>query len=549
MKKRNIWDNRMGFVLAAIGSAIGLGNVWRFPYVCYRYGGGAFLIPYFIALFTTGIPLMILEFSLGNKSGSGAPDAIAQTRKGWEWLGWLALLVAFVITIYYSVIIGWCLNYVGFSFTQAWADNPGDFFYQSFLKLSDNHFTMGSIQPWIFLGLLITWGAMVASIWKGVKSLSKVVYFVVLIPWLILILFLLRGVTLPGAFTGLNFFLRPDFSALKNLEVWTAAYTQAFFSLSLGFGVMIAYSSFLPKQIDLVNNAYIISLLDATTAFVGGLVVFSTLGYYAHSTGLPVDSVIEAGPSLVFVTYPTIISLLPVMSRTVGVLFFFMLFLLGLGSAFSLVESVVTGLMDKFQTKRLPTLLCVTATGFGAGLFFCTSAGLLWLDVIDHFMNQFGLMTVCLLLSVFAGWSANTAELRQYVNEFSEMRIGRWWDYLIKYLIPVILSILLLSWLNQRIADSYSGYSRGVEFFGGWIFVFYLPVISLFIMGANRLAFLMTGLFTVSLAVSIAAYHRGLDFPSLAIFMFTFIILIGGSIICLGRSRTNPRAFNNPDSV
>ncbi len=534
----------MGFILAAIGSAIGLGNVWRFPYICYRYGGGAFLIPYLIALFTTGIPLMILEFGLGHKSASGAPEAIKKIRKNWEWLGWLALLVAFVITIYYSVIVGWCLNYVGFSFTLAWGDNPGDFFYNHFLNLSESHYQIGRLQPWIMFGLLFTWLAMMASVWKGVKSLSKVVYFVVLIPWLLLILFLIRGVTLPGAVNGLNFYLTPDFSALKNLEVWTAAYTQAFFSLSLGFGVMIAYSSFLPRKTDLVNNAFIISLMDATTAFIGGLVVFSTLGYYSHTTGQPVESVVEAGPSLVFVTYPTIISLMPVMSKTVGVLFFFMLFLLGLGSAFSLVESVVTGIMDKFKTNRIPTIALVSIIGFAFGLFFCTRAGLLWLDVIDHFMNQFGLMTVCLMQALFIGWFAKTSDFRNHVNEFSEMKIGVWWDYLIKYLIPAVLTILLLSWITQRITGSYSDYSRSIEFWGGWMFVFFLPVTSLFVMGANKTASVLTSIITFALTASIVGYYQGVDFSALAIFLFTFIILVGGAVVCLTKSKHSMVSFN-----
>ena len=294
----------MGFVLAAIGSAIGLGNVWRFPYICYKYGGGAFLIPYLVALFTAGIPLMILEFSLGHRMKGGAPTALARVQKNWEWLGWFALLVAFVITIYYAVIMGWCLDYIGYSFTLAWGDDPSGFFFNDFLNKSSDHFAMGAIQPWIVFGLFISWVAIIGAIWRGTKSVGKVVYVTVFLPWLLLILFLIRGITLPGAFTGLNYFLKPNFSALGNLEVWAAAYTQVFFSLSLGFGVMIAYASFLPKKSDIVNNAFIISLLDAGTAFIGGLVVFSTLGYYAQGTGQPIESVVKAGPSLVFVYIP-----------------------------------------------------------------------------------------------------------------------------------------------------------------------------------------------------------------------------------------------------
>ncbi|MBN1878957.1 sodium-dependent transporter [bacterium] len=547
MEQRKLWDNRTGFILAAIGSAIGLGNVWRFPYICYKYGGGAFLIPYLIALFTTGIPLMILEFSLGHRMAGGAPSALGRIRKNWEWLGWLALLVAFVITIYYAVIMGWCLDYIGFSTNLAWGDNPGDFFLKDFLAVAPDHFTMGSVRPWIAAGLFLSWIAIIGAIWRGTKTVGKVVYITVFLPWLLLLVFLLRGITLPGAFAGLNYFLKPNFAALADLEVWAAAFTQVFFSLSLGFGVMIAYASFLPRKSDIVNNAFIISLLDAATAFVGGLVVFSTLGYYAHTTGQPVESVVKAGPSLVFITYPTIISLLPFMPRFLGILFFLMLFMLGIDSAFSLVESVVTGIIDKFNTPRTPTLLAVGTVGFLLGLFFCTKAGLLWLDVTDHFMNQFGLMTVCLLEAVLIGWIVTAEPLRKHVNLFSEIRIGKWWDFLLKFFIPIVLSVLLLNWLNQRITASYEGYKRSAEFLGGWLLVFLLPVVSVFLMGARKIGWMLTGLFGVTLAISLVSYRQGVDFSGIVIASITFIILFGGAGLCIIRGNITDDDFTeNP---
>lgn len=537
MGHREHWDNRMGFILAAIGSAIGLGNIWRFPYICYKYGGGAFLIPYLVALFTTGIPLMILEFGLGHRFAGSAPAAVGKARRNWEWLGWLALLVAFVITCYYAVIMGWCVNFMGYSTTLGWGNDPNTFFFKDYLAVSSDHFDIGAPRFWIVIGLIISWVAIVAAIWKGAKTVGKVVYVTVLLPWLLLLVFLLRSVTLPGAFTGLTYFLKPNFAALMDLEVWSAAYTQVFFSLSLGFGVMMAYASFLPRKSDIVNNAFIISLMDAGTAFVGGLVVFATLGYYAHTTGQPVDSVVKAGPSLAFVTYPTIISLFPVLPQLVGILFFLMLFTLGIDSAFSLVESVVTGIMDKFNTPRLPTLLGVSAVGLLIGIFFCTGSGLLWLDVVDHFMNQYGLMTVCLLEAVFVGWLLKTDDLREYVNKFSEIRIGRWWNALLKYFIPVVLSILLVSWLGQRIDSSYENYSRAAELLGGWLLVFLLPVIALYLARSRHMAHIITVFSAVILLSSVYAFNRGLDFSAVVIFDLAFTVLFGGTAICIARSR------------
>lgn len=550
MEERKLWDNRAAFVLAAIGSAIGLGNVWRFPYICYKYGGGAFLIPYLIALFTTGIPLMILEFGIGHRMEAGAPMALGKIRKNWEWLGWMALLVAGIITIYYAVIMGWCVNYLGYAYTLAWGNDPAQFFHQQYLNLSNDHFTFGSIRPWIVFGLLIAWIAIIGSIWKGTKTVGKVVYLTVFLPWILLLVFLVRGITLPGAFTGLNYYLKPNFSALANLDVWAAAFTQVFFSLSLGFGVMIAYASFLPRKTNIINNALVISLLDAATAFVGGLVVFSTLGYYAQSTGNSIESVVRAGPSLVFITYPTVISMLPFMQRFLGVLFFIMLLTLGIDSAFSLVESVVTGIIDKFHTRRTPTLLTVGTTGFLLGLFFCTRAGLLWLDVVDHFMNQYGLMMVCFLEAVMIGWLAKAKPLRKYINQLSESRIGKWWDYLLKYFIPTVLAILILNWLNQRIAGSYEGYKRSAEFLGGWIFVFFLPVIGVFLMGARRLGWILTILFSSTLILSLIAYRQGIDFSGIVMAAAAFLILFGGAAVSLlHRSPQENTGKTAPDEV
>jgi len=548
MGQREQWNHRTGFILAAIGSAIGLGNVWRFPYVCYKYGGGAFLIPYFIALFAAGIPIMILEFGIGHRLKGGAPVALGKIKRGWEWLGWFALLVAFIITCYYAVIMGWCVSYLKYSTTLAWGSDPGNFFFHKFLNISKTHFEIGGLQRPVVIGLIISWIAIIGAIWKGTKSVGKVIYVTVIVPWIILLVFLFRSVTLPGAFTGLAFYLTPDFSALTDLEVWSAAFTQVFFSLSLGFGVMIAYASFLPEKSDIVNNAFIISLMDAGTAFVGGIVVFATLGHYAYLSGQPVESVIKAGPSLAFITYPTIINSFPVMSRFIGFLFFFMLFTLGIDSAFSLVESVVTGIMDKFHTPRKITLLSVGAIGLTIGLFFCSRAGLLWLDLVDHYMNQYGLMTVCLLEVIVLGWLVKTEDYRNYINTYSEIQIGKWWNYTLKYFIPVVLSILMLSWLGQRINSSYENYSRNAEFLGGWLLIFLLPVIALILSKSYRMAGLLTAIFSTSLLGSIFCYMKGLDFSAIVIFNLAYILLFGGTALCINKSRIHISKQNYSDN-
>ncbi|KPK63561.1 hypothetical protein AMJ83_06550 [candidate division WOR_3 bacterium SM23_42] len=483
---RERWDSRTAFVLASIGSAIGLGNIWRFPYVCYECGGGAFLIPFLVALLTAGIPLMVLEYAVGHKFAKGAPLALGSLKKGFEILGWFALLVGFGIATYYAVVMGWAFNYLGYSFNLAWGDNTQGFFFDQFLKISESPLQIGSVQWMIALGLLLTWIAIVAAIWKGARTVGKVVYFTVIIPWIILLIFVVRGMTLPGALEGLKYYLTPNFNALMNYRVWLHAYSQVFFSLTIGFGVQITYASFLPKDADVVNNAFLVSLADAATAFVGGFAVFATLGYYSHQTGLPVSEVVQTGPQLAFVTYPTIIKLLPFGSVIFGVLFFLMILTLGIDSAFSLVEAGAASLIQKYKLKRLHVNIGFAIVAGVIGLIYTTRSGLYWLDVVDYFMNNFGLLVVGVLMCVAVGWFYNHEEIREYANSKSDFTIGKWWDFCIKYFTPVVVGILFITNVVDRVKSAYGGYARTAEFLGGWLVIIAFVIVAVFLYKKKR---------------------------------------------------------------
>ncbi|MFC1475694.1 sodium-dependent transporter [Candidatus Zixiibacteriota bacterium] len=476
--QRERWDNRTAFILASIGSAIGLGNIWRFPFVCYENGGGAFLIAMLVALFTAGIPLLILEFSLGHKMQGSAPQSFFQVKKGFQWFGWFAALVGFGVVVYYLIIMSYAFNYTIASFTEAWGNDPNGFFYDKTLGLTDSPLTLGSFKPMLFLGLIVCWIWVVLSTWKGTKTVSKVVYVTVIVPWLLLVIFIIRGVTLPGAVEGLNYYLTPDFAKLADYKVWLAAYTQVFFSLSVGFGIMIAYGSFLPKKTDLVNNAFIVGLADSLTAFMGGLAVFGALGFHAHELGVKVADVAAGGPGLTFVTYPTIISNLPFWQPLFGVLFFIMLLTLGIDSAFSMTESVAASVKDRLNIKHRTANLSVGTVGFLLGIPMVFGAGYLWLDIVDRFMNQFGLMLVGLGEAILIGWYYGAKKIRTYANGISEMKVGRWWDICVKFILPVVAVVLLGAEILDRIKGAYGGYPRIAEFIGGW-----LVVILLLIMG------------------------------------------------------------------
>lgn len=506
---RDIWESRTSFILASIGSAIGLGNIWRFPYICYANGGGAFLIPYLIALLTAGIPLMILEFSLGHKISRPAPMALGSIKKGFEMLGWFALLIGFGIVTYYAVVMGWCFNYLRFSFNHAWGQDTQSFFFNQFLKISESPLQMGNIQWIIIIGLVLTWICVIAAIWKGPKTVGKVVYFTVIIPWLILIAFVIRGITLPGAVEGIKFYLTPQFSALLDYKVWLAAYSQVFFSLTIGFGVQITYASFLPEKADVVNNAFLVSFANNATSFVGGFAVFATLGYYAQQTGLPVSEVVKSGPQLAFVTYPTIISMLPFAGNIFGILFFLMLLTLGIDSAFSLVEGCAASVIDKFKLKRIHVNIGLGIIALLIGIIYTTQGGLYWLDIVDYFMNNYGLLVVGLLQCFAVGYfyrrqkiqdyltsqtkdgsvftlPAQIVELRKYANEKSDFTIGPWWDFCIKYLTPIVVGSLFLINVFDRIKNSYGDYSRLAEFLGGWFVLIIFVVVAFILFRTKR---------------------------------------------------------------
>ena len=488
MAEKEYWPSRTSFVLAAIGSAIGLGNVWRFPYICYTNGGGAFIIPYLVALLTAGIPLMILEMGLGHKFSASAPIAMKGTGRGKEWIGWLGCGVGFTIVAYYTVIMGWCVNYFGYSFSLAWGQNTEAFFYNDFLQRSQNLKDVFSFNGPVLLGLLISWVLIVLCIWKGAKSVGKVVYLTVPLPWLCLVIFVIKGLSLPGAEDGIAYYLTPNFKMLANSKVWLNAYGQVFFSLSVGFGVMMAYASFLPKRSDIVNNALIVSLANNGTAFLGGFAVFSTLGYYAHQTGVPVESVIDSGFGLAFITYPSIINHLGRMAPIMGALFFIMLLTLAIDSAFSLVEGVAAGFMDKWDVKRLRVNFGVALIALLIGVTYTTRAGYYWLDIVDHFMNNFGLVLVCLFECIAIGYFYGTGKLRKYVNSASEVSVGIWWDIMIMFVTPAALIYFLFVEVRDRISGPYGApiVDRWAEFVGGWAVIAVLVIVSVALMRARE---------------------------------------------------------------
>jgi NSS family neurotransmitter:Na+ symporter len=468
--KKEHWNSRFAFVMAAIGSAVGLGNVWRFPFVCYENGGGAFLIPFFVALFTAGIPLKILELSIGHWARHPPPQAFHKADPRFEWTGWLIALSPFIIAIYYVVVMAWCFSYMIYSVDLRWGSNAEQFFH-SFLGDTGTPAILGGISFPVILGLIVVWLCVFLILYKGVSRIGKVVAITVPLPTILLIILTIRGLTLPGALDGISYYLTPDFSRLGDVNVWLSAYAQVFFSLSIAQGIMITYASFLKKKSDITNNAFIISLADAGTSFLAGFTVFSVVGYLAKTQGISIPELglRIAGPNLTFITYPTAISLLPVAAAFFGIIFYVALLTFGIDSAFSMIEPFTASLSEKWHLSKTKATGLICLIGFTLSLLFATGSGLHWLDIVDHFIANFGLVSIGLLECVLLAWFYRIATFREHVNKTSEILIGRWWDHLIKYVVPTILIILLSVALYQNVTDPYLNYPAWILLFGGAI--------------------------------------------------------------------------------
>ncbi|MEA2082017.1 MAG: sodium-dependent transporter [Elusimicrobiota bacterium] len=470
MMQRERWSSKMVFIFAAVGSAVGLGNVWRFPYLAGKYGGGAFLVPYIIMLFIIGVPLLIMEFAIGQKMQMGPIGALKKIQKKLAGIGLASVLCGFVVVSYYAVIMAWSILYMFFSFNLSWGADTKSFFFNSVLHLSSGAGAPGHIVIPIIFALVAVWIMVYFSIWKGVKSVGKVVMVTIPLPVILIFVLLIRGMTLPGAADGILFYLTPDFSALLDLEVWRAAASQIFFTLSLAFGVMIAYASFQHESSDISKSAIITSLLNSGISIISGLAVFSTLGYMSVQSGVPVKELAaSSGPSLAFIVFPKALSLMP-MAPLLAVLFFVMLISLAIDSAFSLVEAASTVLCDNYPHLRKEDIsFYVCAAGFICGIIFTSFAGLYYLDITDHFITNYGLVAAG-LLEIWAVVHFYGAEkLRAYINEVSDIKIGKYWSLAITYIIPVLLFLLLITGIAHDIKQPYENYPQWALFCFGWL--------------------------------------------------------------------------------
>ncbi|MDO9098583.1 MAG: sodium-dependent transporter [Candidatus Methanoperedens sp.] len=420
---REKWSSSMGFILASIGSAVGIGNIWRFPYMVGENGGGAFLIPYLIAVFLFGLPLMILEFALGRHFKTSVVPAFGAIRKKFKIAGFFLVFIMGMILSYYLVITGWVLAY--------------SFFFISGTSMSFSMFT-DSYYPLLFFLISggITFFVVRAGVKQGIEKLSKV-----LIPLLLvmLVFLVITALSMPGASRGIEFYLTPDFGKLTDPFVWTAAFGQAFFSLGVGTGIMLTYGSYMRDE-KIAKSAAIISISDLAIAILGGFIVFPIVFSYG------VDP--AAGVQLAFVTLPPIFQEMN-FGFLLGTGFFLLLFFAALTSAVSMLEVPVATLIDSYGFERKKATFIASTIIILIGLPPALSytplkvelLGKPLLDVFDLVFGTLGIIAAGLVLSIIAGWFLKPEVIFQQIG--GSRRMQRLFIIIIKYFIPLILFINL----------------------------------------------------------------------------------------------------------
>ncbi|CAK1578313.1 unnamed protein product [Parnassius mnemosyne] len=548
--ERGNWTGRFDFLLSLLGYSVGLGNVWRFPYLCYNNGGGAFLIPFTIMLIIAGLPLMFMELSFGQYAALGPVAVYNRFCPLFRGLGYGMVIVSSIVMLYYNLIIAWTIYYMAVSFASIFYQLPWqncnaewstefcysyeeadeceaingtyylrqcvnqsyaalhnithlakvvlrkppaeEYFTNQVLGLSSGIEETGQIRLGMALCLFAAWLIVFLCLFKGVQSSGKVVYFTALFPYVVLVILFFRGVTLPGASTGILFYLTPDFSQLANAQVWGDAAVQIFFALSPAWGGLITLSSYNKFS----NNCYIDSLIVAVsniaTSFFAGLVIFSVIGFLAHELNVGVDRVVDQGAGLAFIVYPEVVTRLPV-APLWSILFFVMLLTLGLDSQFALMETVTTAILDRFPNFRQNkawVVLLVAVFGYIGGLIFTTNSGMYWLQLMDKYAANWSVLIIaigeCILIAWIYGAEKFCGDIQRMIGRQSKLWVF-FWSTMWRIITPAALVfILVFNWIEYKPATyGHYVYPMWADAVGWTLGV--LPVVVVVLMAVDKI--------------------------------------------------------------
>lgn len=448
--ERANFGSKLGVILASAGSAVGLGNIWRFPYETGNHGGAAFILIYLVCVLVLGMPIMISEFLIGRRSRANTARAYEVLAPGtpWKWVGFMGVLAGFLILSYYSVVAGWTLEYIVEAGVNGFAGKTPDDFISSFQSFSQDPY-----RPvlWLTAFLLMTHFIIVKGVKNGIEKSSKI-----MMPMLLVIILVLVGcsVTLPGAEKGLEFLLKPDFSKVDS-DVFLGALGQAFFSLSLGMGCLCTYASYFSKDTNLGKTALSVGLLDTVIAILAGLIIFPA----AFSVGIKPD----AGPSLIFITLPNVFqqafSGVPVLAYVFSLMFYLLLAVAALTSTISMHEVVTAYLHEEFKISRKKAARMVTGGCIFLGIFASLSLGIAkdytafslgMFDLLDFVTAKIMLPLGGLLIAIFTGWYLDKRIVREEISNGGKLKVRylKLYIFILKYIAPIAISLIFVNELG-----------------------------------------------------------------------------------------------------
>jgi len=491
---RGEWGNKLDFLFSCISVSVGLGNVWRFPYLCYKNGGGAFLIVYFTAMTFCGIPIFFQEVAIGQYLGSGGMTLVAQLCPMLKGVGIATMTVVGFLDIYYCVIIAWTFFYLFATYSSLpslpWATCEGWWNTKACFKGSENitenkllkaNFTamlghnkttapveefwehrvlqqneglehgLGGMQ-WELAGcLVIAWVVVYLIIAKGLHSSGKIIWFTALFPYFVMFILLGRALTLPGAFDGLWYYVHVDWSKLLDGETWIDGATQIFFAYSVGMGALPALGSYNKFHHDCFRDAIITCIVNTLTCLLAGVLVFSILGYMAFITGSTIHDVVNSGPGLVFLTYPDLVLSLPG-SVVWATIFFVMLLVLGIDSEFCNVEALVTGIVDNWpdqllkHRRKFTIALCLGL--FCLGLPLCTHGGIYMFQLLDFYScSGLALLWVTFFQTIAIGWFFGAQRFCDCIEQMTGHKPNIFWYLCWKYFAPLVMFCVFIFYI------------------------------------------------------------------------------------------------------
>ncbi|WP_303737257.1 sodium-dependent transporter [Methanobrevibacter millerae] len=418
------WDSTQTFIFAMIGVAIGLGNIWRFSYIVYSNGGGAFFIPYFFAIAIMGIPFLILEYGIGFSFKKAFTEIFKSINPKFEFVAWILIFSISIVLIYYMVIISWDLIYLIQSLSFGWGSDPAAYFVQN-VGGGENLSQIGNFFLPVAGGVIVSWFILWfishRSIDKGIGMASKILIPAVFVIMAIIVVFAL---TLPGASIGINALINPNWNLLFDINLWIVAFSQIIFSLGIGEALALTYATYLADNKNLTDNVFFVVLSNSSFEIFTAFGVFSILGYMSATAGTPLVELVSEGTGLIFVVFPMIFSIMGILGRILAPLFFLAVLFAGISSAFAFFEPIIGSISSKvnMSRKKLATILSIIGC-FCSLLFTCGISSYL-VGVVDGFINKFGILLLIAVQCVIFGWYYGAEKVLPVLNEKSRIKVG-----------------------------------------------------------------------------------------------------------------------------